>query len=116
MYYRGPSHPYYRPEYPYPPINISLFQQSLLSYQELLQHGAIVLNSLVSSPKMMHELMYYAQAGNDMEVDRVIKATGVPSIVETSYTPNSVTFKLFADADVFPNCCTLTMNLIWGHH
>ncbi|OLO39159.1 hypothetical protein BTR23_08865 [Alkalihalophilus pseudofirmus] len=116
MYYHRPYYPYYnRPEdYPYPPIDITFFEQSLQAYQILVQHGTVVINRLAASRELMYQLMYSAQAGDDDEVDRIIRATGVPTIVDTSYTPNSVTFTLYADADDFPQCCTLTMNLRWG--
>ena len=114
-----PYYPYYirncRPEdYPYPPVDITLFQQSLNAYQLLLQHGNVVINYLTSSTEIMYRLMHHAQAGNRVEVDHIIRESGVPTIVETSFTPTGVTFTLFADSEAFPRCCTLTMNLRWG--
>ncbi|UOQ92060.1 hypothetical protein MUO14_16365 [Halobacillus shinanisalinarum] len=111
--YRYYCHPYLRNN-PYPEVNTDTFQQSLQAYQTLFEHGKIVINQLMASPGMRQRLMQAAQRDDHEEVDRVIKSTGVPSVVETSYTPSSVTFTLHADADSFQNCCTLTMNLVWG--
>ena len=106
-------HPHYR-QNQYPPVDIGYFQQSLTAYQTLLQDGSVIMNSLSSSPEMMKNLMEAAQEGKDEEVDSIIKATGVTSIVDTSFTPDSVTFTLYADAEEFSKCCTLKMNLKWG--
>ncbi|MDQ0257778.1 hypothetical protein J2S74_005240 [Evansella vedderi] len=107
---------YYRQnnDYPYPPVNIEQFQKSLEAYQQLIKDGEVVLHQLRSSPDLMYRLMYHAQAGNDAEVDKIIKETGVTTVVETSYTPTSVTFTLYAEAPVQSRCCTLSMNLRWG--
>ncbi|GAE27425.1 hypothetical protein JCM9140_3572 [Halalkalibacter wakoensis JCM 9140] len=54
-----------------------------------------------------------AQASDDAEVDRIIRETGVPTVVETSYSPTGVTFTLRDEAAGIP-CCTLTMYIRWG--
>ncbi|MBU9721463.1 MULTISPECIES: hypothetical protein [Bacillaceae] len=98
----------------YPPIETKYFEESLDAYGSLLEHGKIVLESLSSSKEKMSSLMDAAQEGKDEEVDKIIKSTGVPTIVNTSYTPTGVTFTLYADAETVTNCCTLTMYLRWG--
>ncbi|WP_332634458.1 hypothetical protein [Halalkalibacter flavus] len=114
-HYRMPRPPYcYRQqESPFPPVDISFFKQSLTAYQTLLEHGSIVINSLVTSEEKMTQLMNAAQASDDATVDRIIRETGVPTIVETSYNPTGVTFTLRAEAGGTP-CCTLTMYIRWG--
>lgn len=118
MYQR--NYPFYhspycrQQDYPFPPVDFTLFEQSLLAYQTLMQHGNIVINYLTSSTDIMYQLMYAAQASDFDEVDRIIRASGVPTIVDTSFTPTGVTFTLFADAPGVPRCCTLTMQLRWG--
>ncbi|WP_332695814.1 hypothetical protein [Halalkalibacter lacteus] len=111
----GPFYPYYyrRPESSFPPVTIEYFGKSLTAYLTLLEHGRIIINSLVTSQDTMVQLMEAAQASDDAQVDQVIKSTGVPSVVETSYTPTGVTFTLRADAEG-SQCCRLTMYLRWG--
>ncbi|UOR13824.1 hypothetical protein [Halobacillus amylolyticus] len=111
--YRYYCQPYLRTN-PYPQVNTDNFQQSLQAYHKLFEHGKIVINRLMASPEMRQQLMQAAQRDDQETVDRVIKSTGIPGVIETSYTPSSVTFTLYADADSFQNCCTLTMNLVWG--
>ncbi|TMW73047.1 hypothetical protein [Alteribacter natronophilus] len=113
MYYNYGQFPY-RPDHSYPPVDIGAFHESLSANILLLQHGYLIVSRLSSSPSLMHRLMSAAQEGNDEEVDRIVDSTGVPTIVETTYTPTSVTFRLQTDAQTFPRCCTLTMNLVWG--
>ncbi|MBU9712186.1 hypothetical protein [Evansella tamaricis] len=99
---------------PFPPVKTELFEESLYAYEELMEQGKIILNSLQSSKELIRELMNAAQESNDEEVDRIIQSTGVSSIVNTSYTPNGVTFTLYADSESVSRCCTLTMYLRWG--
>jgi hypothetical protein len=111
----GSCYPYYYriPDNSFPPVTIEYFEKSLTTYLTLLEHGKIVINSLVTSKETMIQLMEAAQASDDAKVDHIIKSTGVPSIVETSYTPTRVTFTLRADASGTP-CCRLTMAIRWG--
>ncbi|MFC0469659.1 hypothetical protein ACFFHM_03715 [Halalkalibacter kiskunsagensis] len=117
MFYQnyGPYYPYYyrRPESSFPPVTIEYFENSLTAYLTLLEHGRIVINSLVSSQETMVQLMEAAQASDDTQVDQIIKSTGVPSIVETTYTPTGVTFTLSATVGG-SQCCRLTMFIRWG--
>ncbi|WP_026673234.1 hypothetical protein [Alkalihalobacterium bogoriense] len=115
-YYYYPYVPrYYRQnEYPYPPVNIALFETSLSKYQQLIQHGNRLVTSLASSQDLMYQIMYSAQEGDRDTVDRIIREIGVPTEVNTTFTPTGVTFTLFEDAEGLPRCCTLTMNLRWG--
>jgi hypothetical protein len=52
----------------------------------------------------MQQLMRAAQSSDEEEVDRIIKSTGVSTIVNTSYTPTGVTFTLYADEEKVCNC------------
>ncbi|UCZ53957.1 hypothetical protein LGQ02_04010 [Bacillus shivajii] len=106
-------YPYYRSN-SYPPVDIDIFQQSIQEFQQLMEDGSLVLNNLRESPDKMEQLMEAAQAGQDEKVNEVIMSTGVETVVDTSYTPTSVTFTLRTDENVGPRCCTLTMNLVWG--
>ncbi|MDT8858676.1 hypothetical protein N0O92_00440 [Alkalihalobacillus sp. MEB130] len=108
-------YPYYyrQQDSPFPPVDISFFQKSLVTYQTLLEHGQTIINHFVSSREKMTQLMDAAQASDDAEVDRLIRETGVPTVVETSYSPTGVTFTLRGDVGD-AQCCTLTMYLRWG--
>ncbi|ARK32025.1 hypothetical protein [Halalkalibacter krulwichiae] len=102
----------FQPEYDnrqFPPVDTTTFQQSLQAYQTLMEHGRIVINSLLSSQDKMFQLMDAAQKSDDEAVDQILRETGVPTMVETNYTPTGVTFILRAE-----QCCTLTMYLRWG--
>lgn len=93
----------------FPPVDTTTFQQSLQTYQTLLEDGRIIIDHFVSSEEKMVELMDAAQRSNDEEVDRIIRETGIQTIAETSYTPTGVTFTLRAEP-----CCSLTMYMRWG--
>ncbi|WP_156906560.1 hypothetical protein [Alteribacter aurantiacus] len=107
-------YPLYRlPESSYPPVETSLFAQSLQESQALIEHGRTIVTHLAANEGKMYDLMTAAQAGNDDQVDQIVGSTGVPIDVETSYTPRSVTFRLRQSTATIPRCCTLTMNIVW---
>ncbi|MFC0559366.1 hypothetical protein [Halalkalibacter alkalisediminis] len=105
-YYQFEPTPYRQ----FPPVDTSTFEQSLQTFQALLEQGRTLVNSLVTSEERMFQLMDAAQRSDDQEVDRIIRETGIASIVETSYSPTGVSFTLRTE----PPCCTLTMYLVWG--
>ncbi|UTR13259.1 hypothetical protein MM221_11430 [Salipaludibacillus sp. LMS25] len=115
MYY-SPYPFYYRyPVNTYPPVDTTLFQQSLQTYPSLLEKGHDVVQHFTSSPQRMQQLMTAAQAGQDNEVDRIMQEVAGPFDVSTSYTPMSVTFIISINgANAVFNCCRLHMYLRWG--
>lgn len=116
--YRYHYYPYvsyqHRPEnYVYPPIDTSIFQQSLFTYQTMFQHGMMLLNSF-SSSTFTNQLMTAAQEGNRNEVNRLIDTIGVPAEIQTTFTPTGITFTIQNNANQTVACCRLTMFLKWG--
>ncbi|MBM7097875.1 hypothetical protein JSY36_19235 [Bacillus sp. H-16] len=106
-------YPLYRPEGLFPPVETTLFEQSLRASRELFNHGQTVVDDLAASETKMLNLMNAAQAGDDKKVDQIVQSTGVPVDVETTYTPTSVTFRLRNSTAGIARCCTLTINLVW---
>jgi len=95
---------------PYPPVNISQFQQSLQTYPSFLLEAMNLVENFEKSPENMTLLMEAAQASQDNEVDRIVNQATGDFNVQTSYTPMSVTFTLTHDQSP---CCRLTLNLSW---
>ncbi|MCR6097961.1 hypothetical protein HXA31_18900 [Salipaludibacillus agaradhaerens] len=115
MYY-SPYPFYYRyPVNTYPPVDTTLFQQSLQTYPSLLEKGRDVVQHFTTSSVRMQQLMTAAQAGQDEEVDRIMQEVAGPFDVRTTYTPMSVTFTISINqANAAPQCCRLQMYLRWG--
>lgn len=99
---------------PYPPVDISLFQESVSEYPALLETADATLQAVSKSPEMMHQLMESAQAGKDEEVNRIIEEASGTANAITTYTPMSVTIIFQSEGPDSPPCCRLTMNLRWG--
>ncbi|MCE7793996.1 hypothetical protein K8O68_16530 [Salipaludibacillus sp. CUR1] len=98
----------------YPPVDPSLFQQSLQTYASLTARGNLLIERLLASPETMQQLMEAAQAGQNETVNRIVHAAAGTTDITTSYTPMSVTFNLTADTPQLSPCCRMTMNLRWG--
>ncbi|PYZ91981.1 hypothetical protein CR194_17435 [Salipaludibacillus keqinensis] len=113
MYYRPIYAPHYYRNRQYPPVDISIFQQSLQTYPSLLSKADQVIDSLRNSPDKMHRIMEAAQAGQDNEVEEIINEAGTSLNVSISYTPMSMTLT-FTDAPQSALCCRLTMYIRWG--
>lgn len=109
-YYQYPHFQWNRP-YQYPPVDITIFSQSVVAFQKIAKDSAKILDKF-SEPQFAYQIMSAAQAGNHQEVDRLIKSIGVPSTVITKYTPDGVLLTIHANAHD-SQCCTLTMYLRW---
>lgn len=96
---------------PYPPVNTSLFMQSIHVYQRLLQSADRMLVRL-AQPAFASQLMAAAQAGNKQSVERMLEGIAGNSTVVAKYTPSGISFVLADREDA--SCCTLTMYLKWG--
>ncbi|MVP01319.1 hypothetical protein [Paenibacillus lutrae] len=100
------------PERKYPTVNTSTLSQSILAFRKLMADGSQVLARLADK-SFAHQVMSAAQAGNKLEVDRLMKSIGVSSIITTRYTPSSIILEIDPDIEGTP-CCNLTMALKWG--
>ncbi|WP_018924514.1 hypothetical protein [Salsuginibacillus kocurii] len=114
-YQHVPKAPVVRQRNPYGPVDITYFEQSLSASQQLLNEASQLIQSLEASPELMDDLMTAAQADDKEEVNEIIESIGIPTDVETTYNPSSVTFKLVADAPHSLHCCTLTIRVQWGN-
>ncbi|MBP1964790.1 hypothetical protein [Paenibacillus aceris] len=96
----------------YPAIDSKILSQSLTASQHLLKDASLVIQKL-ADPAISHELMKYAQQGNQKEVDRIIHSFGSKSLIVTSYSPSAVKFAIDPHTDGMP-CCEVTLMLKWG--
>ncbi|MEW9673460.1 hypothetical protein [Ammoniphilus sp. 3BR4] len=108
MYYPFPHYDWSRQ---YPPVDTATFHHSVVAFQKIANESATILSKLAQSP-FAHQLMSAAQAGNQREVDRLIKSIGTATPVTTSYTPDGVLLTIHADTQG-SQCCRLTMYLRW---
>jgi hypothetical protein len=99
-----------REPYAYPPIDTTFFHQSTVAFQSLIKQASVILDKLAASQELCAALMKAAQQGNQAEVDRIVKSTGVTTAVTTVYTPTSVQFLLQAPHQGG----SLALNLRWG--
>ena len=99
-----------RQPYTYPPVDTAYFQHSVVSFQSLMKQASLILDKLAGSKELCAGLMKAAQQGNQAEVDRIVKSTGVISAVTTVYTPTAVQFLLQAPHQGG----SLALNLRWG--
>ncbi|HJV45072.1 MAG TPA: hypothetical protein VJ824_05010 [Bacillota bacterium] len=115
MYYHYPYFPYPQGSWDrsYPPVDTTLFNQSVLAFQKMASEAATLLNKL-AEPAFAHQLMSAAQQGHQQEVDHLIKSVGVPYAVTTRYTPTGIQLSIHADVQG-SECCSLSMFLRWGH-
>lgn len=97
----------------YPPVDISIFEHSVTSFQKIINEASIILKKF-ADPQFAFRLMTLAQAGKQLEVDRLIKSIGTSTPVTTQYTPTGILLTIHAQAQG-SQCCTLTMYLRWGN-
>lgn len=119
FYHQPQSLYYYSPPYiyrtqQYPPIDESIFIQSVAAFQKITREASTILNRL-SNRSFAHQLMTAAQKGNQQEVDRLMKTIRVDSPVATTFTPTGIEIRIRGSAPGSQQCCTLTMNLKWGN-
>ncbi len=112
MYFQYPYSPYAMNRV-YPPVDTSIFEQSVAAFQKTVSEASIILRKF-SDRQFAARLMTAGQAGNQQEVDRLIKSTGITTPVTTKYTPTGVLLTIHAHAQG-SQCCTLTMFLRWGN-
>jgi len=109
MYYHYPQYYWNRQ---YPPVDTAIFLKSVTAFQKISKEAGTILEKF-SEQQFAYQLMDAAQAGNQGEVDRLIKSIGNSTPVTTQYTPDGLLLTIHADADG-SKCCTLTMYLRWG--
>ncbi len=103
------SYPTYRQ---YPDVDPTLFNESAIEMQKLMNDASIVLKRIAESKDFAKKVMSAAQESHLQEVDRLIQSTGIKSKVETSFNPDGInmTFKSKVGQT---DCCKLTVALLW---
>lgn len=96
----------------YPPVDISLFRQSVTVTQSLVRDASTLLER-IGEPTFANTLMTEAQAGNKEEVNRLLQTIGTSAPITATYTPTGVTLSMPGDVEGV-RCCTLTLYLRWG--
>ncbi|WP_026692314.1 hypothetical protein [Peribacillus kribbensis] len=111
MYYYNP-YPQFPVHRQYPAVDVSTFGYSVTAFQKTVNEASNILKRF-ADPHFASSLMAAAQAGNQTEVDRLIKSIGVSTPVTAKYTPSGILLTIHAEAQG-TQCCTLTMYLKWG--
>jgi hypothetical protein len=81
----------------YPSVDISIFEHSVTAFQKIANEAIIILK-MFANPQFAFRLMTLAQAGKQMEVDRLIKSIGTSTPVTTQYTPTGILLTIHAQA------------------
>jgi hypothetical protein len=99
-----------RPEFP--DVDTTLFNQSAVTFRQLIRDASTVLDRLADSKDFAHEVMSAAQISNTAKVEELIQSTGIKSKVEPSFNPDGLTMVFQAKVED-TDCCKLTMTLRW---
>ncbi len=103
-----PIHPYYRP---YPPVEVTRFQQSAHTCSDLIKEGQKLLDKVNQDAHFAHELKDAAQKNNHSNVHRLILSTGVTSPFHLAYTPDALRVDFTSENE--DSCSELTIKLCW---
>lgn len=93
-------------------VDITVFEESLVVYKQLLHDAGILLNHLAASKQFATQVMSAAQISNMKEVERLIKSIGIKSNIKVSYNPDGIHFTLWSDVKG-SECCQLDMAIRW---
>ncbi|SES23681.1 hypothetical protein SAMN04487944_1268 [Gracilibacillus ureilyticus] len=110
------NYPYYPVNYSYrqyPPVDTSMFEQSVTVFQKIASESVVVLEKFTEK-EFSQSLMAAAQSGNREKVDQLIKSIGTSSPIKTEYTPSGILLTIYGDIQG-TECCALTMYLRWGN-
>jgi hypothetical protein len=103
------TYPTYRQ---FPDVDPTLFNESAIEMQKLMNDASIVLKKIAESKEFAKKVMSAAQESHLEEVDRLIQSTGIKSKVETSFNPDGINMK-FSSMVGQTDCCKLTVALLW---
>ena len=95
-------------------VDITIFEESLVVYKQLLHDADLLLNHLSSRKQFATQVMSAAQISNKKEVDRLIKSIGIKSNIKVSYNPDGIHFTLWSDVKG-EKCCQLDMAIRWQY-
>jgi hypothetical protein len=103
------------PRFPYPSVDIKIFEHSVHAFGPLMEQGSKLLGRL-SDPTFAHQIMNAAQEGKTAQVDQLVKSIGLRVPITTHFTPSSVMFTLHLQENQHEpiSCCALTVTLKWG--
>ncbi|SFF69875.1 hypothetical protein SAMN05216353_1067 [Halobacillus alkaliphilus] len=89
----------------YPEVNTKLLIKSAEQMKVLLKEAEVLMDHITSSPDLAAELMNAAQQSNKSKLIQLLKASGIQSKLDTSYTPDGLNIML----------CTSVGDLDCGH-
>ena len=93
-------------------LDSTLFNESAIAMQHLMNEASIVLDKIANSKKFAHKIMTAAQQSHLDEVEQLIKSTGIHSEVVTSFNPDGINLKFTSKVES-KDCCQLSIALRW---
>ena len=107
-------YPYFSLSREYPPIDTTIFSNSVKAFKNLLEQGELLIDKLADTD-FSFKVMDAAQKGNKTEVDRLIASiTGLTASVKVNYTPTGVQLDITAPHEGKEgDCCTLRIMMKW---
>ncbi|WP_110113743.1 hypothetical protein [Bacillus sp. CGMCC 1.16541] len=97
---------------PFPPVDISIFKQSLATMPQVLDDVRLFINKMNTKQGLAYKIKDAAQHSNTKEVEKLIKSTGVQSDIEASFTPDNIRI-LFVYKNGELDCCHITLAIRW---
>ncbi|ABO68239.1 MULTISPECIES: hypothetical protein [Geobacillus] len=97
----------------YPPIDPSIFSQSAVTAQTLMNDVGVILKRLAESRPFAASVMSAAQEGKTEEVNRLIRSLGIRSQTEVYFNPDGIRLTLSPPPGA-PRCCQLVIGLRWN--
>lgn len=107
-----PNYHWYPTYRQFPEVDPTLFNESAIEMQKLMNDASIVLKNIAESKDFAKKVMSAAQESHLQEVDRLIQSTGIKSKVESSFNPDGINMK-FSSKVGQTDCCKLTVSLLW---
>ncbi|MBA2871511.1 hypothetical protein HNQ85_001781 [Anoxybacillus calidus] len=96
----------------YPPIDTTLFNQSIIAMQKLMKDASLILKKLAESKEFAFKVMSAAQESHTKEVKQLIESIGIQSKVDIYYNPDGIRLTLSSKAGQI-ECCKLAISLRW---
>lgn len=93
-------------------VDITVFNESLIAYKQLLREASTVLDHLADSKQFASQVMGAAQGSNTQEVERLLHSIGIKSKFKVTYNPDGIHVKFWSDVQG-SECCQLDMAIRW---
>lgn len=115
VYFFPPSNPLmYQPlvDRQYPDVDPSLFHQSAVAFQQLINDASLIISSISGSDQLAFQLMDAAQKNQTEKVKQFIQSTGIQSDVKVDFNPDQLHLTLLAQVEGI-DCCILRLAIRW---